>query len=162
MKIQALFIVIYLSTASIVVSYAQPPVQWLRCYEYEGEGGFFYDVVWTGNHNSPGYAMCGWNSHNVPNHWEWGSSMHWLVATDRDGDPVVNRGYYDVRQCGFMAEDRSLISCDDGGFLLGGRSGWVDTVNFQDGETYFTMIKTDSTGEVEWFRYYGDRKSTRL
>ena len=71
----------------------------------------------------------------------------WFVVANSEGEERVNR-LYPLDQGGpYGCEFHSVIKCDNSGYLLGG---------FQPsrGYPFFTVIKTDNDGEIEWNRTY--------
>jgi hypothetical protein len=74
-----------------------------------------------------------------------GSADYYLIRTDDNGDTLWTRTY------GGPAIDicNSVALAADGGYLLAGRR-WLLTVNDQ-----VWLVKTDSTGEQLWAKYYG-------
>ena len=113
-------------------------MQWSRTYGVVGFFSRFYaDVIQT---TDGGYALAGCTSYNST-----GDLDFWLVKTDANGTELWNRNY------GGTGEDIAfaLTQTSDGGYILGGR-----TKSF--GPDYdFYVVKTNSTGDVEWAQHYG-------
>ena len=77
---------------------------------------------------------------------DMGGGDAWLLKTDSEGNKVWNKSYggyyYDT------GED--VIQTEDGGYMIAGRytpayQGWGEV----------GLFKTDSSGNLEWIRYYG-------
>jgi hypothetical protein len=111
---------------------------WSRTY---GQGGFeqAFAIVQTAD---GGFALAG----------ETESDGHapsdmWLVRTNAEGDSLWSHSYggsgYD--------EAYGMTLTNDGGFLLSGYTG-----SFGDGWENVYLVKTDSLGNQQWQRTYGD------
>jgi hypothetical protein len=88
-----------------------------------------------------GYVLAGYTSS-----YGAGGSDYWLVRTDSAGNMLWNRTY------GGVGSDvaHSLIQTDDGGFALIG-----ETRSFGAGIYDFWLVKTDSSGNMQWNQTYG-------
>jgi hypothetical protein len=72
----------------------------------------------------------------------------WLIKTDSSGNVEWNRTYGGTD----TEHVRSLIVTSDGGFALAG-----DTHSFDAGYGDFWLVKTDSSGNMEWNQIYGTK-----
>ena len=102
-----------------------------------------------------GYAITGaWNYA--------GSTDFWLVKTDALGNMEWNQTYgnpgtgYEVAY--------SLVATSDGGYALAGLAGTWPATSFSPNYTSFRfwLVKTDSFGNMEWNRTYGQGKAHSL
>ncbi|MFC6826002.1 hypothetical protein [Halopelagius fulvigenes] len=91
------------------------------------------DIVADGD----GFALLGWTSS-----FGAGESDFWLVSVDSNGDERRSNTYGGER----YDYPSALLRTDDGGFLLGGRTG-----TDPDGAW---VVKTDDSGTAEWHRRY--------
>ena len=112
-------------------------MQWNQTY---GGADFdrAYSVVQT---SDEGYTLAG-----VTGSFGAGNDDFWLVKTDSAGNMMWNQTY------GGAHFDRahSMVQTSDGGYALVGR-----TVSFgADGGDYW-LVKTDSTGNMQWNQTYG-------
>ena len=71
----------------------------------------------------------------------------WLVRTDSIGDSLWSRTYGG----GSFDEARSMALASDGGFMLAGYTG-----SFGQGWENAWFVKTDSSGNMEWNRTFGN------
>jgi hypothetical protein len=111
--------------------------EWNRTY-----GGIDTDVAYALVATADGgYALAGYT-------WSFGAGQHdfWLVKTDADGNMEWNQTY------GGMGGDlaSSLVETSDGGYALAG-----DTSSFGPAWDNFWLVKTNSTGNIEWGQTYG-------
>jgi hypothetical protein len=112
-------------------------MQWNRTY-----GGSDVDgascVVRT---SDGGYAIAG-----MTESYGSGWSDYWLVKTDEEGKMQWNKTYggasYDMAY--------SVIETLDGGYALSGHTG-----SFGAGNSDFWLVKTDSSGVMQWNQTYG-------
>jgi len=121
-----------------VGSFVPPPKpQWTQTY-----GGWSTDEAWSVVQTSDGgYALAGYTST-----YGAGSSDFWLIKTDSSGNPQWNKTYggtnWEVCYC--------AVQTSDGGYALAGY-----TTSFGAGSYDFWLIKTDSSGNMEWNKTYG-------
>jgi parallel beta-helix repeat protein len=112
-------------------------MQWNKTY-----GGSGYDgassVVQT---SDGGYALAGYT-----NSFGAGGFDFWLVKTDSTGGMLWNKTY------GGANDDYaySVVQASDGGYALAGY-----TKSFGAGGYDFWLVKTDSTGGMQWNKTYG-------
>jgi len=71
----------------------------------------------------------------------------WLVKTDSAGNMQWNKTYGGA---GYDGDPWSLVQTDDGGFAM---SGWTNS--FGAGGYDAWLVKTDSSGTMQWNRTYG-------
>jgi hypothetical protein len=76
-----------------------------------------------------------------------GNSDFWLVKTDSFGDAQWNKTYGGVND----ESAYSVVVTDDGGYALAGY-----TRSFGVGGADFWLVKTDSSGNQQWNRTYGE------
>jgi hypothetical protein len=112
-------------------------MQWNRTY-----GGASYDEAHSAfQTNDGGYALAGET-------WSFGGGTpnYWLVKTDALGNMQWNRTY------GGSGTDKaySAIQTSEGGYALTGY-----TLSYGAGSYDFWLVKTDSTGNVQWDKTYG-------
>ncbi|MFX1506823.1 MAG: hypothetical protein ACFFDC_12035 [Promethearchaeota archaeon] len=114
-------------------------------YTYGGiDMEFLYSLIQTAD---GGYALAGWTfSYGA------GNGDFWLVKTDTTGQVEWNRTY-GRHELSEQASD--LIQTVDGGFVLVGVTYSLKLTD--DADTW--LIKTDTTGQVEWNRTLGDEDS---
>jgi hypothetical protein len=110
--------------------------QWNKTYGTSGyEWG--YSLIRT---SDGGYALSGQRITGTG----WYDS--WLIKIDSAGNHQWNKTYggsdYD--------KTSSLVQTSDGGYALGGYTGWYDTT-YED----FWLVKTDASGNVQWSKTYG-------
>jgi uncharacterized delta-60 repeat protein len=74
----------------------------------------------------------------------------WLVKTDASGDHQWNKTYGDM----WYEEAYSVQQTSDGGYILAGYSFPIG-----HGQEDFWLVKTNSTGNMQWNRYYGGSSS---
>jgi len=87
-----------------------------------------------------GFALSGWTDSPM------GNPNAWLVKTDENGslqwDKIFGGPYYDG--------SNSMILTADGGYALAGQSR-----SYGEGGYDFWLVKTDSSGNMQWDRTYG-------
>jgi hypothetical protein len=112
-------------------------MEWNQTY-----GGTEVDWAWSMVVASDGgYALAGYTSSSGAGGYDF-----WLVKTDSSGNMEWNQTY------GGSGSDqaRSLVETSDGGYALAG-----STSSFGAGESDFWLVKTDSSGNMEWNKTYG-------
>ena len=105
-------------------------------------GGFRIEVAYSVIQTSDGgYAIAGYTT-------TYGAGKHdfWLVKTDSTGNLEWSRTYGGPES---NEEAYSVIQTSDGGYLIAGEK------SDGDGEEDFWLVKTDSSGNLEWSRTYG-------
>jgi len=112
-------------------------IEWNQTYGGE-ETKFVRPLVQTGD---GGYAMAG-----STNAFGEGGSDFWLIKTDSFGNMIWNKTY------GGADGDRALdlVQTSDGGYALAGF-----TQSFGAGDVDFWLVKTDSSGNMQWNQTYG-------
>jgi len=121
----------------LVKTNASGNMQWNKTY-----GGTGYDVASALVQTSDGgYALAGGT-------YSFGAGNYdfWLIRTDTSGNRLWNRTY------GGTGDDLAggLVQTTDGGYAL---AGYTDS--FGAGDQDFWLIKTDSSGNMQWNRTYG-------
>jgi hypothetical protein len=112
-------------------------MMWNKTY-----GGTSYDLAYALVQTSDGgYALAGY-----ANSFGAGSDDFWLVKTDSAGNMQWNKTYGGT----ILDEACALVQTSDGGYALAGR-----TASFGAGRTDFWLVKTDSTGNMQWNTTYG-------
>jgi predicted secreted protein len=108
---------------------------WSQAYGGTGDNEF-YSLTKT---TDGGYALAGYTNSS-------GGYDFWLVKTDSSGTMLWNRTY------GGSGEDGafSVIQTNDGGFALAGT-----TTSYGVGETDAWLVKTDSSGTMQWSQAFG-------
>ncbi|MHA2250147.1 MAG: hypothetical protein ACXAD7_07285 [Candidatus Kariarchaeaceae archaeon] len=103
-----------------------------------GSDDWIFSLIPTINE---GFALFG-----STNSYGAGQSDMWLITIDRNGEEVWNRTYGGANdEFGY-----TLITCSDGGYLLGGR-----TSSFGAGGDDIWLIKVDGEGRAVWNQTYG-------
>ena len=77
----------------------------------------------------------------------YGTTDCWFIKTDVNGNLEWNQTYGETS---FYEEANSLVMTSDGGYVLAGTTGSID-----GGNGDFWLVKTDSSGNIEWNRAYG-------
>ena len=109
-------------------------------------GGMGFDEAWSVVQTPDGgYAIVG-----QTDSFGAGERDFWLVKVDANGNALWNKtfGGKDVD----IAYSIALI--DDGGYALVG-----DTSSFGAGSFDFWLVKTDSTGNIQWNKTYGGKRT---
>ena len=88
-----------------------------------------------------GFALTGYTNSFGAGHYDF-----WLIKTDSYGNMEWNQTYGGVDQDIAW----SLIQTSDGGFAIAG-----DTLSFGAGDHDYWLVKTDSSGNMEWNQTYG-------
>jgi hypothetical protein len=88
-----------------------------------------------------GFALAGYTNSFGAGHYDF-----WLIKTDSSGNLEWNQTYGGVDQDIAW----SLIQTSDGGFVLAG-----ETLSFGAGDHDFWLVKTDSSGNMEWNQTFG-------
>ncbi len=90
-----------------------------------------------------GYTIAGYTrSYGV------GRDDYWLVKTDSSGIPKWNRTYGGCDDDGAIF----LVLCFDGGYAL---AGMTESFGYGSDHDDFWLVKTDSSGKMEWNQTYG-------
>jgi hypothetical protein len=112
-------------------------LEWNQTYKDLGEA-YAYSVIQT---IDGGYALAG--GYNVPS----GGVEGWLCKIDSAGKLLWNRTY------GESGNDQlnTVIQSSDGGYILGG-----STASSSSGPYMLELIKTDSSGNVQWDHTYSE------
>jgi hypothetical protein len=122
---------------------AQGNVQWNKTY-----GGIYQETLITILLTSDGgYAMAG--AVQPPYERPDKSADCWLLKTDANGNVQLNKTY-GVENVGEVARD--LITTPDGGFAL--TSGTHTPEDSDYYETFFWLVKTDGSGNLQWEQKY--------
>jgi hypothetical protein len=115
-------------------------MQWNKTYGGSG-ADWAYSVIQT---SDGGYALAGSTNSSGA-----GEADFWLVKTDSSGNMQWNKTY------GGTSYDwaHSVVQTTDGGYALAG-----GTTSFGAGEADFWLVKTDSSGNMQWNKTYGGPK----
>jgi len=114
-----------------------PTTEWNKTY-----GGTSNDVAWSAVQTwDGGYALAGYTES-----FGAGDSDFWLVKTDSSGNIQWNKTY------GGTNTDyaHSVVQTWDGGYALAG-----DTWSLELDDADFWLVKTDSSGNMQWSKTYG-------
>jgi hypothetical protein len=120
----------------LVKTDADGKMQWNKTY-----GGTNPDSAYALVQTSDGgYALAGYTS-------SYGAGVDfWLVKTDASGNSQWNQTYGGTGYDGAYA----LVQTNDGGYVLAGL-----TESFGAGYEDFWLVRTDSSGNMQWNRTYG-------
>jgi predicted secreted protein len=112
---------------------------WSKTYGGSGDDEA-YSLVQT---SDGGYALAGYTNSSSA-----GSYDFWLIKTNSSGNMQWNRTY------GGTGDDEaySVVQSKDEGYAVAGV-----TDSFGAGETDAWLVKTDSSGDMQWNRTYGGR-----
>jgi uncharacterized repeat protein (TIGR02543 family) len=114
-------------------------MQWNQTYISPNWGSTEgYSVIQT---EDGGYALAGYTT--LPGN----GYDYWLLKTDSDGNAQWNQTY---GSSGLSEIANSVVQASDGGFLIGGYAQASGTY-----DRNMWLIKTDSTGDVEWDKTFG-------
>jgi len=116
-------------------------MQWNKTYGGTGTD-VAYSVVQTGD---GGYALAG-----QTDSYGGGGMNFWLVKTDSSGNMQWNKTYVGTG----LDEAYSMVQTGDGGYALAG-----DTTSYGPGDRDFWLVKTDSSGNIQWNKTYGGASS---
>jgi hypothetical protein len=116
-------------------------VQWNKTYDGLGQDEAF-SLVPTKDGN---YLLCGVTASSVH-----GVYQTWLLKMNSNGT-ILWEQYYNTGQSLIVIYD-ALLETEDGGILLAGYTADTAYIDYMDinAGTAFYIIKTNSTGEVEW------------
>ncbi len=115
--------------------------QWNKTYGYEGWPDCGYYVRQT---NDGGYIITGsYLNYVVAN---LGSDLY-LIKTDENGNKEWDRKYGSTREDDY---GRCVEQTSDGGYII---TGYTETFGHFSGDVW--LIKTNSTGGLEWNKTYG-------
>jgi len=93
-----------------------------------------------------GYILAGRHSLST-----WGAKSNvFLVKTNANGEVQWSKEIDPYPSFNSHSRALGVVQADDGGYVA---AGWVGTANFGD-EGY--LVKTDSTGQVQWQHIYGN------
>ncbi|MEM3578030.1 MAG: NosD domain-containing protein [Candidatus Bathyarchaeia archaeon] len=131
-----------LETISITLGLQQQVVlaEWNQTYG-GSELEIAYSLMQT---NDEGYAILGWTE-------SFGSGLSdiWLIKTDSNGNMQWHRTYGGANND--YSGTHALLQTSDGGYAIAGY-----TNSFGSGDFDFWLIKTDSEGNVQWNKTYGE------
>ena len=116
---------------------ANGDMQWNKTYGGDNNDDA-YSLVQT---SDGGYAIIGLTKSYGVGNWDF-----WLVKTDSAGDVEWNQTYGGAE----ADEAWSIIETGDNGYAIVGH-----TESYGAGTADFWLVKTDSTGNVEWNQTYG-------
>jgi hypothetical protein len=111
---------------------------WNKTYGGEGDE-FAWSIVQT---SDGGYAMGGCTTPLGA-----GQSDYWLVKTDSNGNVQWNKTYGGT----FEEVAHSIVQTNDGGYALAGHISYWWPLNCS-----FWFVKTDSNGNMQWNKTYGE------
>jgi len=127
----------------LVKTDASGNVEWNRTY-----GGAIRDIARSLVVTSDGgYALAGSTD-------SFGAGQYdfWLIKTDQYGNMEWNQTYGGA----YADYAYSLVETSDGGYVIAGR-----TLSFGAGSNDFWLVKTDSSGKMEWSQSYGGEGDDR-
>lgn len=116
-------------------------VQWEKIFSLGSNQDLFYSVRAT---SGGGYILGG-------SGWPAGNQDYWLVKTDSNGNEVWNKTYGGTLND--FSLSRSCLPTDDGGYIMPGCS-YSYSGSSTKGDVW--LVKTDSNGNKEWDRGYGE------
>jgi len=128
------------SDAWLVKTNAYGNMEWNKTYGTESDE----DALSLIQTSDGGYAFAG-SLAKGNNPWSMDYDA-WLVKTGKTGNVEWSKTYGGTGSDSFA----SLIQTTDGAFVLAG-----STTSYGAGEKDFWLVKTDSSGRVEWNRTYG-------
>lgn len=111
-------------------------IQWSQTYGVASNDEVASQVIQTAD---GGYTFAGWSGSGS-------SSMLWLVKTDSNGQAQWNKTYSGRLS---SVNVNPLVQTTDGGYAL---FGYFNT-SFDNGND-FLLVKTDSSGNVQWNKTY--------
>jgi len=118
----------------------------------DSEGNMLWDMTYGGTSDECAYALMqtsdgGYALAGVTTSFGAGNWDFWLVKTDADGNQIWNRTF------GGIDRDvaRALMQTEDNGYIIAGY-----TSSFTVGDEDFWLVKTDSFGNVQWNKTYGE------
>ena len=119
-----------------------PETEWSKTY-----GGTGYDTAYSVVQTSDGgYAVGGWLYSNSVT-----GNDFWLVKTDSSGNLQWDKTYGGPES----ETARSMVQTSDGGYALAGESTMPG-----EGQKAFWLAKTDSSGNLQWIKRYGESSSS--
>jgi len=114
--------------------------QWHKEFSYGGDDAG-YALCRT---NDNGYLITGWADNNR-------NADYWMIKTDSNGDEIWNKNFggskYD------FGHSRNCYQTGDGGYIMSGY-----TYSYGAGKLDAWIVKTDSMGNMDWNRTYGDKQ----
>ena len=130
-------LLISLFTLALCIPFSTAASGWSRTYGGKGDDEF-YSVVQT---RDGGYALAGYTNSSGAGGYDF-----WLVKTDSSGTMQWNKTY------GGPDNDAafSVVQTNDTGYALVGI-----TTSYGIGETNVWLVKTDSSGNMQWSQVYG-------
>jgi PKD repeat protein len=125
---------------SVKAEASEPPAtEWSRTY-----GGASIEMAFSVVQTSDGgYALLGDTRSFGAGDWDF-----WLIKTDAAGNMLWNKTYGGA-QSDYISMG-SLVQTSDGGYALAGF-----TESFGAGTRDFWLVKTDTSGNMEWNKTYG-------
>jgi hypothetical protein len=140
LKVKGLMIAILVSFtfSAVVCPCARAASMWSKTYGGTGNDAGTGETIQT---SDGGFAISGdTNSSGA------GGMDFWLIRTDADGNMLWNKTYGGALDevCGDMCES------SDGGYTIAG-----GTYSFGAGDQDFYLVKTDSSGNMQWNNTYG-------
>jgi predicted secreted protein len=138
--IAGLMIAILVSCAisAAVCPCARAASQWYKTYGGTGTDTGAGNIIQT---SDGGYAISG-----DTQSFGAGGNDYWLIKTDADGNMLWNKTYGGAG----LDSESDMCQTSDGGYALGGY-----TNSFGAGGTDFWLVKTDSSGTMQWNQTYG-------
>ena len=114
--------------------------QWHQEYQYSSGYDYGFGVCRTTDN---GYLITGYVEITSNN------NDYWMIKTDANGNEQWNKTFG-----GPKSDPSNIGNCyqtSDGGYIQGG-----DTYSFGAGNSDLWMVKTDSSGTMDWNKTYGD------
>ena len=118
------------------VSFSEAAEQWSRVFG-GSEPEFSYSIIQT---TDGGYAAVGFIYHND------GWCTLWLLKMDASGNKQWNQTLDNYA----IDSQFTVIQTQDGGYAIAGSSSY-----YSAGYNDFKLIKTDSSGKIQWNKTYG-------
>jgi predicted secreted protein len=146
-KLLLLSVLILAFNVRQVGSLYPPLTEWTRTYGIDGNSDYLYCLILT---DDGGYAMLG---DTIMMMGSLHTSDFLLVKTDPAGNVEWNKTYGvpGWPEIGGIEHGRSIVQTDDGGYILAGHN----CTELPDWEFDIWLVKTDSTGNMQWNQTYG-------